>query len=964
SNADRWPLSYAQQRLWFLAQMGQAASSAYHIAGGLTLRGHLDEGALQAALDRIVQRHEALRTRFELQDGQPVQRIDAPRPFALFRQALGAGEAELAHWQQVEAQTPFDLGTGPLIRGRLLKRNEQEHVLLLTMHHIVSDGWSMGVLARELGALYRAYAEEKIGPEIDPLPALPLQYADYAVWQRRWLNGELQQRQLAYWQQQMAGAPALVSLPTDRPRPALQDYRGEVVDIELDAALSAGLKRLSQRHGTTLYMTVLAAWAALVARLAGQSEVVIGSPVANRQRAELEGLIGFFVNTLALRIDLGGDPSVAQLLAQVRERVLAAQSHQDLPFEQVVEALKPERSLSHSPVFQLMLSWQSGPQPGLKLGGLGLDALPAGSRRSAQFDLSLELQDRGDGTIAGSLTYASALYERETVQRHAGYLKALLAGMAADDTQPVQRIGILGEAERHRLLVEWNDTAREHPRTVCVHELFEQQVERSPEAVALVYEGQQLSYRELDRQANRLARQLKALGVGPDERVAVCTERCLEMVVALLAVLKAGGAYVPLDPGYPAERLEYMLADSAPKVLLRQSGQTLEPGAGVAVLALDGEASQPWQAQPAQRLSRDDSGVQPHHLAYVIYTSGSTGRPKGVMVEHAGVVNRLLWMQRAYGLQPQEAVLQKTPFGFDVSVWEFFWPLAVGARLVMARPQGQQDPAYLVETIVGQDIGTLHFVPSMLQAFVDSEGVQRCRGVRRIVCSGEALPGALARRLRQQLPQVELHNLYGPTEATVDVTAWACDAAELPDNIPIGRPVDNTTMYVLDAHGQPVPTGVAGEIHIGGVQVARGYLGRPELTRERFVPDPYAGRPGARLYKTGDLGRWLPDGTLEYLGRNDHQVKIRGLRIELGEIEAQLARQPGVREAVVLARQDRPGDPRLVAYLLAEPAAAPDAQVLRAALMQVLPEYMVPAAYVAMPAWPLTPNGKLDRKAL
>nr|6OYF_A Chain A, Txo1 [Eleftheria terrae]6OZV_A Chain A, Txo1 [Eleftheria terrae]6P4U_A Chain A, Txo1 [Eleftheria terrae] len=870
------PLSFAQQRLWFIAQMSREASGAYHVPGGLRLRGELDEVALRAALDRIMARHEVLRTRFEWHEGEPVQCIDAEARFPLVRQELEGEAAELAHWQQVEARSPFDLGTGPLIRGRLLKLGAQEHVLLLTMHHIVSDGWSMSVLAHELGTLYRAYAQEGTAPEVDPLPALPLQYADYALWQRRWLDGERQQRQLAYWQQQLAGAPALVSLPTDRPRPALQDYRGDSIELTFDAGLSQGLRALSQRHGTTLYMTVLAAWAALVARLAGQPEVVIGTPVANRQRAELEGLIGFFVNTLALRVDLGGEPSVAGLLAQVRERVLAAQSHQDLPFEQVVEALKPERSLSHSPVFQLMLSWESSPPHALQMSPLRARPLAPVRERSAQFDLSLHLHEAADGTVAGSLTYASALYERETVQRHAGYLKALLAGMVADDTQPVQRIGILGEAERHRLLVEWNDTAREHPRTVCVHELFEQQVERSPDAVALVYEGQQLSYRELDRQANRLARQLKALGVGPDERVAVCTERCLEMVVALLAVLKAGGAYVPLDPGYPAERLEYMLADSAPKVLLRQSGQTLEPGAGVAVLALDGEASQPWQAQPAQRLSRDDSGVQPHHLAYVIYTSGSTGRPKGVMVEHAGVVNRLLWMQRAYGLQPQEAVLQKTPFGFDVSVWEFFWPLAVGARLVMARPQGQQDPAYLVETIVGQDIGTLHFVPSMLQAFVDSEGVQRCRGVRRIVCSGEALPGALARRLRQQLPQVELHNLYGPTEATVDVTAWACDAAELPDNIPIGRPVDNTTMYVLDAHGQPVPTGVAGEIHIGGVQVARGYLGRPELTRERFVPDPYAGRPGARLYKTGDLGRWLLDGTLEYLGRNDHQVKIRG----------------------------------------------------------------------------------------
>ncbi|HEX8613864.1 MAG TPA: amino acid adenylation domain-containing protein [Telluria sp.] len=943
------PLSFAQQRLWFISRMSERAAAAYHMLRGLRLRGALDVGALQAALDAIVRRHEVLRTRIGVDDGQPVQVIAPTAAFPLvFHDLRDAGETDeeaIACWSRHEAQAPFDLAKDSPIRGRLLRLGEHDHCLLLTIHHIVADGWSMGVLAAELSALYRGEA----------LAPLPLQYADYALWQRQWLGGAVQRIQLAYWQQQLAGAPALVTLPADRPRPAVQDYAGQSVPFRIEPELAGALKTLSQKHGATLFMTLLAAWGALCARLAGQDEVVIGSPVANRGRIELEPLIGFFANTLALRLDLAGGPSTAALLAQARECVLQAQSHQDVPFEQVVEALKPQRTLSHGPIFQLMFAWQNTPQAATMLDGVQTSDIVL-EHPGATVDLSLDLEEC-DGPIVGSMTFASALFERSTIERHLSCFKLLLAGMAHDDTCAIDRIDILSDAERAQVLRGWNRTRRDYRQDLCIHQIIEEQAQATPHAVAVEFDESRLTYRELNEQANQLAHYLRTRGVGPDERVALCLERSLEMVVAILAVLKAGGAYVPLDPAYPPERLAFMLADCAPRVLLSQAG--IELPVTPAAVRLDAEV-RPWQAMPATNLSPAELGLTSAHLAYVIYTSGSTGQPKGVMNEHAGVVNRLLWMQDAYRLNAADAVLQKTPFGFDVSVWEFFWPLMRGARLVLARPGGHKDPAYLADTIRRHAITTVHFVPSMLQAFVDSGAAEGCGQLRRVFCSGEALPGALARRLVQCLPHTELHNLYGPTEAAIDVTAWHCKGSDLPDNIPLGRPVANTAIYLLDRHGEPVPAGVAGEIHIGGVQVARGYLHRDDLTGQRFVADPFVGKPGARMYKTGDLGRWLADGTVQFLGRNDYQVKIRGQRIELGEIEAHLARQDGVREAVVLAREDSPGDQRLVAYVVGDV----QPQALRSALARVLPEHMVPAACVVLDALPLSANGKLDRKAL
>ncbi|MBJ9974988.1 amino acid adenylation domain-containing protein [Pseudomonas sp. S75] len=945
------PLSFAQQRLWFLAQMSDA-SQAYNIPLALELGGELDGDALALALTALVERHEALRSEFFEVHGEPQVRASAT-PWVLQRQTLDNPDADtLRRWVREEAAQPFDLGRDLPLRGRLLRLAPDRHVLLLTLHHIVADGGSMGVLTRELSALYSALRDGRQ----TPLAPLTLQYGDYAVWQRRWLQGQALQRQGTFWRDYLAGAPALLSLPTDRPRPARQDYAGDSLDFHLDPRLAQDLKTLCQRHQVTPFMLFMGAWSVLLGRLGGQTDVVVGTPVAGRRQVEVESLIGLFVNSLAVRLELADEPDVTTLLARVKAQVLAAQEHQDLPFEQVVDLLKPPRSLAHTPLYQVSLEWDSGHDlanglPGLSVRNLG------GSAAFAKFDLSLSLGERADG-FGGQLTYATALFDRATVERYLGYWLQLLQAMAAGDGAVLSKVVLPDIRERQRLLIEFNDTAADYDLEQTVHGLFEAQAARTPERIAVRAEGQALSYRELNAQANRLAHHLIALGVGPDARVAICVERGLSMVVGLLAILKAGGAYVPVDPDYPVERIRHMLTDSAPRVVLGHAAtQALLARFDVPRVDLD----QPtWQSLSAD--NPEVVGLTPQHLAYVIYTSGSTGLPKGVMNEHAGVVNRLLWTQDAYGLDADDVVLQKTPFSFDVSVWEFFWPLQTGAQLVMARPGGHRDPAYLRQVIAAEAVTTLHFVPSMLDVFL-AFGDAEAAALRRVLCSGEALPGALVRRFKAQLPSVELHNLYGPTEAAVDVSAWHCaePLAQTPDNTPIGKPVANTALYVLDAQRQPVPQGVAGELYIGGVQVARGYLNRDDLTAERFLHDPFTQRPGARLYRTGDLARHLADGTLEYLGRNDDQVKIRGLRIELGEIQACLTRIAGVQEAAVLALDLPPAGLRLVAY---HTGAEHDAETLRAELKGQLPEFMIPAQFVHLAALPLSPNGKLDRKAL
>jgi amino acid adenylation domain-containing protein len=950
------PLSFAQERLWFIDRL-EPGSATYNLPAALRLAGGLDEAALERALGEVVRRHEALRTVFAEADGSPVQVIAPFAGFALPVEDLsGLGEADreaaVGRRAGEEASRPFDLSAGPLFRAALLRLDAEEHVLLLSMHHIVSDGWSMGVLFRELSALYEAYRE---GRE-SPLPELPVQYADYAVWQREQLAGEVLDGQLAYWRERLAGAPELLELPADHPRPAVQTYRGASVPVELSPELLERLQALGRSEGATLYMTLLGAFQVLLGKYAGSEDVVVGSPIAGRTRGEVEDLIGFFVNTLVLRTDLSGDPSFREVLGRVREATLGGYAHQELPFEKLVAELQPERSLSHSPLFQVMFTLQDaggggGALPGLKMSGAGA------AMEFAQFDLSLEVVATAQG-LRGGLNYSTALFERGTAERMLGHLERVLEQVAADADVRLSQLELLGEPERALVLDEWNQTAAEVPADRCIHELFAEQAERTPEAVAVRLEDASLTYAELNARANQLAHHLRGHGVGPEVRVGVLMERSLEMVVSLLAVLKAGGAYVPLDPALPAERLAYMLDDSAvPLVLVQDTLRGAVPAReGVAVLAVDAE----WPRISNESADDPRKGAGPDSLAYVIYTSGSTGRPKGVMNQHRGVVNRLVWMQAQFGIGADDVVLQKTPFGFDVSVWEFFWPLQQGARLVMARPDGHRDPAYLRDVVEREGVTTLHFVPSMLQPFVEAVEAGRCGSLRHVVCSGEALPLALVRRFYDRFAgPVELTNLYGPTEAAVDVSCWTCPRDGAAAAVPIGRPVWNTALYVLDASLKPVPVGVPGELYIGGVQVARGYQGRAAMTAERFVPDPFSAEGGARLYRTGDRARWRADGAIEYLGRLDFQVKVRGFRIELGEIEAALRRHESVTDCVVVARAEA-GEQRLVAYVVGEA----QADTLRAHVRRSLPEYMVPAAFAFLETLPLTPNGKLDRKAL
>ena len=957
-------LSFAQQRLWFLSQM-EGVSEAYHISVGLRLRGELDHDALRHALDALVSRHESLRTTFASVGGEPVQCIaSAESRFGLAEHDLRAAAdpaEELTNLRVQEATDAFDLVTGPLIRGRLIALGSSEHVLLLTMHHIISDGWSTGVLLNELSALYRGYHEN--APVL--LPALEIQYADYAAWQREHVSGTVLQEQLGYWERTLSGLPAVHRLPTDRPRPALQDHHGAFVRVEFGAELSEKLRRLSRAHGTTLFTTLLTAWGVVLGRLSGEDDVAIGTPVANRGRAEIEGLIGFFVNTLVLRLDLGGAPRVGELLDRVKEQTLAAQDRQDVPFEQVVEAIQPPRSLAHTPLFQVMFAWQNTERGELRVPGLEVSGLGA-AVAVAQFDLSLNLGEVGD-RIVGGMAYATALFDRSTVERYVGYLRTLLEAMVADDAQCIARLPMLPAPERHQLVVDWNATAA-YATDRCIHELFEDRAAATPDAVAVEYEELQLTYGELNARANRLARHLRGLGVVPDTRVALCVERSLEMVVGLLAVLKAGGAYVPLDPSYPVERLRYMLEDSAPVAVLTHDAvsgvvRELLSASGVAVIDVERDASL-WSDESGADVER--SGLSPEHLAYVIYTSGTTGRPKGVMVEHRNVVRLFGATARWFAFDRSDVWSLFHSFAFDFSVWEIWGALVHGGRLVIVPQLTSRSPRAFYELVCARGVTILNQTPSafgqLIEAQAESPEVHRLRAV---IFGGEALDPAMLSAWFERAANgdVRLVNMYGITETTVHVTYEPLEpqAAHRPGGSLIGRRLGDLRVYVLDQAHQPVPVGAVGELYVGGAGVARGYLNRPELTAQRFVASPFVA--GDRLYKTGDLARYLADGTLEYVGRNDLQVKIRGFRIELGEIEARLRAHASVRDAVVLAREDVAGEKRLVAYYTAREGEV-GAEELRSHLLESLPEYMVPAAYVHLESLPLTSNGKLDRQAL
>ncbi|MFF0482998.1 amino acid adenylation domain-containing protein [Streptomyces sp. NPDC004435] len=944
------PLSFAQERLWFMEQFAPG-TSAYNIPVVRRLRGPLDAGALRAALDGSVARHETLRSRYPAtEDGRPLLVVDPPGP-AAFTLVEAADEAGAERIVDEAAAVPFDLEEGPLFRSLLVRLADDDHVLLLLVHHSVSDGWSSEVL---LGEVLRSYAARVAGAP-DPLPELAVQYGDFALWQRERLSGERLAAELAHWGRELGGVEPL-ELAFSRPRPPRQTFEGAGYAFSVDRPLLDRLTALGDRHDATPHMVLLAAFQILLSRYGGRRDFAVGSPVAGRPEPELEPLVGMFVNVLALPARLEGDPSFAELVRRTRETCLDAYAHQELPFAQLVSELNVPRDVSRPPVFQAVLAVQNyAVQRDDTALELPLEVEPFGVRASGtRFDLELFLQEWPEG-LYGSFNYNTDLFAEEDVAVLAAHLGRLLDAVAAAPDVPLSGLDALTDEERAFETERFNDTAVDRPATTLTA-LFAEQAARTPDAVAVAVEDRPaLTYRALDALADRIAARLAAEGVGPGDLVAVSAERSPELVAGLLGVLRSGAAYTPLEPDYPAERLAFLLADSDAPVLLTQRGLATPDGCAARVLLLDDPAEWP-------RARTVPAGPRPDDTAYLIYTSGSTGRPKGVPTTHRAIANRIRWMQEAYRIGPEDAVLQKTPTGFDVSVWEFFWPLTAGARIVLAKPGGQKDSGYLRDLIVSAGVTVAHFVPAMLTTFLTEEGVERCTGLRRVVCSGEALPPDAARELISRLPGLALANLYGPTEAAVDVSAWEC--AGPMETVPIGLPIDNTRLYVLDERLRPVPPGAPGELHIGGTAVALGYHRRPGLTATRFVPDPY-GPPGSRLYRTGDLARRRPDGTLEHLGRIDQQIKLRGLRIEPGETEAALRAQPGIADAAVVLREDRPGDKRLVGYLVAAPGAdEPDPSALRATLRRSLPDHQVPTAFTVVPALPLTPNGKLDRRAL
>ncbi|PHM36580.1 non-ribosomal peptide synthetase [Xenorhabdus innexi] len=969
------PLSFAQQRLWFLCQFEPAASLAYHLPVILRLSGQLNRYALTVSLNRLVARHESLRTRFVSVEGKPCQHIDpADIGCTLSYHDLSQSDPAL-HSQRItefidtEAQTPFDFTQERLIRTKLLRLSDNEHILLLTLHHIITDGWSTGVLVRELGEFYRAALD---GHDI-ALPPLPVQYADYAVWLHDQSQGNNLAKQRDFWNEQLRNAPPLLTLPTDRVRPAVQSYTGGKVSFHLESTLLASLKELGKRHNSTLFMTMLTAWSIVLSRLSGQDDIIIGTPVANRPHHELEGLIGFFVNTLALRVTFSNDMSVADLLTQIRQRSLAAYAHQDLPFEQVVEVLQPERSLSYSPIFQVMMALNNTPAQEFTLPGLQLTPIEQ-ERRGAHFDLTLSLNEIETG-LAGDLEYAADLFDHSTVERMVVYLTNVLTEMADDVSQPVNTLPMLPDSERQQLLVNFNATHDDFPREALIHQLFEAQVLQRPDAIAVSYEGRTLSYRELNCHANRLAHHLLALGIRPDEPVAICAERSPELIIGLLAILKAGGAYLPLDPNYPAERLRYMLEDARPAALLTQTAWSDKLDTFMPVVLLDNllnEQETPLAAYSTRNLDVQASGLTSHNLAYIIYTSGSTGQPKGVMVEHRNVLH-LVINNHFSDITPDDCIAHCANISFDAATWEVWSALVHGARLQLIAENTLLQPKRFSDFLLSEGVTALFLTTSLFSQYANLIAPV-LSGLRYLLFGGEQADPLAAIRLRATYPPRYLLNMYGPTETTTFATAYEIPftktgSAESEIKIPIGSPTANTQIYILDQHRQPVPFGVTGEIYIAGEGVSRGYLNRPDLTAERFRPDPFSSMPDARMYKTGDLGRWLPDGNIDYLGRNDFQVKIRGFRIELGEIEKRLSQCDGVQKALVLAREEA-GDKetgsqkRLIAYIQPLPDMKPEPTELRQQLARHLADYMLPSAFVMLDNFPLTSNGKTDRDAL
>ena len=955
------PLSFAQERIWFLEQL-EPALSVYNIPCSFRVIGPLDIAALERGINEIVRRHSVLRTTFGTIDGEPRQTI-APslrivvsiRNLETLPENERAGEA--AHLAAVEAARPFDLARGPLVRAVLLRLAAEEHVLVVTTHHIVSEGgWSTNIFLHELGVLYDAYKRE----EGSPLAELPMRYADYASWQREQLHGDVLERELAYWKERLAGAPPLLELPADRSRPAVQSYRGAREKRVLARQLSERLRALSRTEDVTVTMTLLAAWLVVVSRYTGQEDLVIGMPITSRPRLELERLIGMFMNTLALRVDVSGNPSFRELLARVRDVSLGAYAHQILPFERLVGALRPERARNHAPIVQVMFAPQPTAEAPFELAGVDVRQLEI-SAGATITDVMLFSWDEPGG-IRFMLEYCTDLFEAGRMRRMLQHYQTILASVVSDPTQRLSALPLLTDAERYQLLAEWSSEERDWPRDRCIHELVATQAALTPRSTALVIDNEMLTYGELNRRANQLAHHLRAMGVGADVLVGIAVERSLEMVIGLLGILKAGGAYLPLDPAYPRERLAFMLSDSGIRVLLTQQQlhERLPAFDGTPVYLDTG-----WDAIARQSTEDPPSNAGIANLAYVIYTSGSTGRPKGVQIPHGALVNLLSAARELVKPTHEDTLLAVTTLSFDIAGLELWLPLMVGARIVLASSPTACDGARLATLLDRTQATIMQATPATWQLLLHS-GWTGGSGLK-VLCGGEALSWKLASQLRAT--GCTLWNMYGPTETTIWSAAHPVDishrdAAMARGIVPIGRPLANTELYVLDGRGQLVPVGVPGELYIGGAGLARGYHNRPDLTTSRFVPHPFSSKPGERLYRTGDQVRYRDDGVLEFLGRIDQQVKLRGHRIELGEIEAVLRVHPAVRDAVVVLHDDEARGPMLAAYVTLQPDGKPLLSELRAHAQERLPRYMIPSVIIPVDALPMTPGGKVDRRAL
>jgi amino acid adenylation domain-containing protein len=973
------PLSFAQQRLWFLDQL-EPGSAVYNVCQAVQMHGALNVPALEHALNEMVRRHEVLRTNFISAEGRPVQKITPNR-------ALPLNVVDLSGWQDgtageerlrllsEESRKPFDLRHDLLIRALLIRISPVQHTLLLTLHHIISDGWSVGIIFRELATCYQSFCEA----EPVPLPELPIQYADYVFWERETLQGANLDRLLAFWRKELQGPLPVLELPVDHPRSVAPMSRGAAQTVQLSRPLSQALKALGHQEGATLFMTLLASFQVLLHRWSGQEDIVVGSVVAGRRKVELEKLIGFFVNTLVFRGDLTGDPTFRELLVRTRERAVAALAHQDLPFERLVNELRPDRTVSRNPLFQVMFVLQNAPMAPTNLPQLSFEPIDIDTGTS-KFDLTLSMMECADG-LRTAMEYNADLFEPSTITTLLTTFQTLLESIVANPDQPISRLALLKPAERHQLLSDWNETTTDYPRQATIGQLFEEQVARTPNAVALTFGGKSLTYAQLDRRANQLARWLRRTGVAPETLVAVSLERSMELIVALLGIVKAGATYVSLDPSYPVERLTFMLRDTAAPVLLTQrklrgrveeyvkAAATPENDAAakasprpVTLLCLDSE----WSRVAAEDDTAIAANVGPDHLAYVSYTSGSTGRPKGVCVPHRGVV-RLVRNTHYAKFGPDEVFLQFAPIAFDASTLEIWGALLNGGRLVVY-PPGPTALSELGEFIETNGITTLWLTAGLFHQMIE-EQIDRLQNVRQLLAGGDVLSPTHVARALNRLPRTQLINGYGPTENTTFTCCHRVTAPPLPGrSVPIGRPIANTQVYILDRHFQPVPVGVPGELYTGGDGLARGYLNRPELTEEKFVANPFvAGRDSSsqpRMYRTGDRARWLPDGSIEFLGRIDRQVKIRGFRVEPAEVEAVLAGHPAVKECAVAVRDDSAGGKRLVAYVVPAEQPAPAVDTWRTYLGSRLPDHLVPSAFFNLETLPLTPNGKLDLAAL